>query len=275
MSFYLIRIVCIVFVCFWADSIAKAQVVLTDSVYLDENLIKNPDKLTAAYVQYTLFNTPAREEGLVKTFYITGEKYSEYPIQNKTLKVTGYHRIWHKNGQLKYEEQIENNVSVGVCQEWYDNGQLFYAAPYGDGNRQGEALTYYQNGARKRTEIFEKGKSVQGRCFTQTGQDTTFFPHEEYPVFPGGLESMYKYLGKNIKYPKAAAKQKAQGTVILQFVVAKTGHIKNIVVVRTLHPDLDSESVRVTAAMPIWEPGKQEGKPVNVKYSLPIRFKLY
>ncbi len=137
-----------------------------------------------------------------------------------------------------------------------------------------EALTYYRNGARKRIETFEVGKPVQGLCFTQTGQDTTFFPHEQNSVFPGGLENLYKYLSKNIKYPKTAYKQKAQGNVILQFIVTKTGQIENIVVVKSLHPDLDNESVRVTAGMPAWEPGKQEGVPVNVRYTLPIRFKL-
>ncbi|QNF32545.1 TonB family protein [Adhaeribacter swui] len=267
----MIRLIHILFICIGLSSLVQAQV-LTDSLYLDENFVKTPSKSRAEYLRYTVFNTPAEEEGIVKTFYITGEKYSEYPIQNKTLKATGYNRQWHKNGQLKCEQQIENNLQVGDLKEWYDNGQLYYI--YKDHGSQAEALTFYPNGARKRVENFEVGKPVQGRCFTQTGQDTTFYPHEQVPIFPGGLENLYKYLSKNIKYPKAAYKQKAQGNVILQFIVTKTGQIKNIEVVKPLHPDLDNESVRVTASMPIWKPGTIEGIPANVRYTLPIRFKL-
>ncbi|WP_158267568.1 energy transducer TonB [Adhaeribacter arboris] len=213
----------------------------------------------------------AIEEELVKTFYITGEKYSEYPVQKNSTTIS-YNREWYKNGQLKYEEQIQNNFSTGERRRWYDNGQLYYL--YTDLGSQAEATTFYRDGARKRIETFESNKPIQGRCFTKSGQDTTFFPHEENPVFPGGLENMYKYLSKNIKYSKTAYKQKAQGNVILQFVVTKNGQIENIKVVKSLHPDLDKESIRVTASMPAWEPGKQEGVPVNVRYTLPIRFKL-
>lgn len=255
----------------FVSSTAVAQQ-LVDTVYLNADFVKITDKTQAAYVQYTLFNTPTREDGLIKTFYITGEKYSEHPIQDKTLKTTGYSREWHKNGQLKYEQQIQNNFPIGDLNEWYDNGQLYYI--YKDLGNRGEALTYYRNGTRKRIETFEKGKSVQGKCFTQTGQDTIFFPHKEYPVFPGGLENLYMYLGKNVKYSRAAIKQKAQGIVVLQFGVSKAGQIGNVIVLRSVHPELDNEAIRLVNSMPAWQPGKEEGVFKNVRYTLPISFKL-
>lgn len=162
-------------------SLATAQQVM-DTVYLNENFVKVPEKATAAYVRYTISDTLTNEGGQIKTFYITGEKYSESPIPGKTLKATGYHRQWHKNGQLKYEEQIENNLPVGERKEWYDNGQLFYS--YIDLGNRANALTYYRNGARKRIEVFEEGNPVRGQCFTQTGQDTIFFRTNKIRFFP-------------------------------------------------------------------------------------------
>ncbi len=267
------RLVYSLFICVWLNSIVQAQV-LTDSLYLDENFVKTTNKLTAVYLRYTAFNTPAAEAGLVKTFYITGEKHSEYPIQNKTLKATGYQRGWHQNGQLKYEQQIEQGVEVGTEKNWYDNGQLFYTLSYTNGKKHGEALTYYRNGARKRIEIFNNGALVAGKCFTASGQDTTFFPHEKHPEYPGGLKELYRYLGNNVKYPKKALKQNAHGIVILQFVVSKTGAIENVEVVKSVHPAIDQEAIRLVAGMPAWQPGQQEGIIKNVRYTLPVSFKL-
>lgn len=87
---------------------------------------------------------------------------------------------------------------------------------------------------------------------------------------------MYNWLSENIKYPypvEAQAK-KIQGRVTLQFVVAATGKVINPRVVRGVDPLLDAEAVRVVNSMPIWIPGKQGGKAVNVRYTLPIQFKL-
>ena len=260
------------FLIIFFHSVVQAQVA-TDSLYLDENFVKT-SKSFAAYLQYTVFTTLAKEEGIVKTFYITGEKYSEYPTATITLKATGYYREWHKNGQLKLEQQIEQGVPVGVDNSWFDNGQLFYTFSYTDGKKHGEALTYYKNGARKRIETFDKGVLIEGKCFTVSGQDTTFFPHEKYPEYPGGLKELYQYLGNNVKYPKKAIKQNAQGVVILQFVVAKTGAIENVEVIKSVHPEIDNEAVRLILGMPTWQPGQQEGIFKNVRYTLPVTFKL-
>ncbi len=252
---------------------AYAQQV-TDSVYLDKGFAQVPDKSKAAYVRYTTFDSPAKEAGINKIFFITGEKFAEYVINSKQVKSTGYNREWHQNGQLKYEQQIESGVPVGVRKDWYDKGQLFYTFSYVDGLPHGEAFTYYATGARKRVEVFEKGQIMEGRCFTKTGQDTAFFPHEKMPEYPGGLGKLYQYLGTHVVYPKKALKRNVQGVVVLQFVVSKTGQIDNVDVVRPVHPDLDKEAIRVVSGMPTWQPGQQEGVFKNVRYTLPIAFKF-
>lgn len=97
---------------------------------------------------------------------------------------------------------------------------------------------------------------------------------EEMPEFPGGMEELLKFLGKNIKYPVEAQQAKIEGKVIVQFVVEKDGSIANPKVVRSIHPALDGEAIRVISIMPKWKPGMQKGKSVNVQYTVPVTFRL-
>ena len=97
---------------------------------------------------------------------------------------------------------------------------------------------------------------------------------EQMPEFPGGMEEMMKFLQMNIQYPANAAKNNVEGRVILQFVVEKDGQIGDVKVARSVDPELDAEALRVVKSMPNFIPGRQDGKPVAVWYTLPINFKL-
>ncbi|WP_455671431.1 energy transducer TonB [Phocaeicola sp.] len=97
---------------------------------------------------------------------------------------------------------------------------------------------------------------------------------EEMPEFPGGMAECLKFLGKNIKYPNISQENGVQGKVIVQFVVNQDGSIVDPVVVRSVDPYLDKEALRVIKTMPKWKPGKQRGKAVRVKYTVPVTFKL-
>ena len=97
---------------------------------------------------------------------------------------------------------------------------------------------------------------------------------EEMPEFPGGLAECMKFLGKNIRYPTISQENGVQGRVIVQFVVNKDGSIVDPVVVRGVDPYLDKEALRVISSMPKWKPGKQRGKAVRVKYTVPVTFRL-
>ena len=102
----------------------------------------------------------------------------------------------------------------------------------------------------------------------------TFDVVEEMPQFPGGPAALFEFLSKNIQYPKDAEKAKLQGRVIVTFVVKKDGSITDAKVVKSVAPSLDAEALRVINAMPNWTPGKQGGQPVNVKYTVPLTFRL-
>ena len=97
---------------------------------------------------------------------------------------------------------------------------------------------------------------------------------EQMPEYPGGMQELFGYLAKNIKYPKDAEDQQIQGRVIATFIINKDGSISDAKVVKSVSPSLDEEALRVINGMPNWKPGKQNGKVVNVKYTIPISFRL-
>ena len=97
---------------------------------------------------------------------------------------------------------------------------------------------------------------------------------EKMPEFPGGNAALMSYLAKNIKYPTIAQENGTQGRVIVQFVVNKDGSIVDAKVARSVDPYLDKEALRVINSMPKWNPGMQRNKPVRVKYTVPVVFRL-
>jgi periplasmic protein TonB len=97
---------------------------------------------------------------------------------------------------------------------------------------------------------------------------------EQQPEFNGGYEAMMNFIRKNVKYPASARRMGVDGTVYVQFVVGKDGSITEVKSIRGISADCDKEAERVVKMMPPWKPGKQNGKPVNVRFVVPIRFKL-
>ena len=97
---------------------------------------------------------------------------------------------------------------------------------------------------------------------------------EQMPQFPGGEAALMKYLASHINYPPMAAENNIQGRVVVQFVVDKTGRVGEVKLARSVDKDLDNEAVRVCKSLPKFTPGRQNGQPVSVWYTLPVTFKL-
>ena len=121
--------------------------------------------------------------------------------------------------------------------------------------------------------------TIPGEAYTAVGtfepvQGDVFDVVEEMPQYPGGPQELFKFLSENVQYPAEAEKAGIQGRVILTFVVEKDGSISQPTVVKSVDPLLDAEAVRVISAMPNWKPGKQNGKVVRVKYTVPLSFNL-
>ncbi len=101
-----------------------------------------------------------------------------------------------------------------------------------------------------------------------------FVSVEKQPIFPGGIAKFYEYLGKEIKYPEVAKKNKTQGKVFVSFTVEQNGKLSNVNVTKGLSAETDAEALRVLKNSPNWNPGILNGKPVRVKYNINVNFNL-
>lgn len=99
-------------------------------------------------------------------------------------------------------------------------------------------------------------------------------PDEAQPSYPGGNGAMMSYLANNVHYPTVAAENGVQGRVVVEFIVEKDGSLSDVKVKRGVDPSLDREALRVVKSMPRWNPGKKDGQPVRVSFSVPVTFRL-
>jgi len=97
---------------------------------------------------------------------------------------------------------------------------------------------------------------------------------ERFPQFPGGENELQRFIARNVVYPNVALETGIEGVVVVQFVVDTKGAIKDPVVVRDIGGGCGQAAIDVVRKMPLWEPGEQNGRPVSVRYTLPVRFKM-
>ena len=128
-----------------------------------------------------------------------------------------------------------------------------------------------QNNESSQEQDIIKTLSLNSNNATADTTDT-FITVEDMPTFPEG--DITKWINQKIKYPAEAQKKGIEGKVIIQFVVAKDGSVKEIKVVRGVDEILNAEAVRVIESMPKWKPGKQRGEPVKVSFTVPISFQM-
>jgi protein TonB len=113
-------------------------------------------------------------------------------------------------------------------------------------------------------EVMDKGQN-DNQIFTIV---------EQMPEYPGGYEAMMKFVAKSMRYPASARRMGIEGTVFVGFVINANGEIVDVQVVKGISKDCDIEAARVIQIMPPWKPGKQNGRPVRVRFVLPIKYKL-
>jgi len=143
----------------------------------------------------------------------------------------------------------------------------------------GEVSWYYRNGALSAQAFFVNGKMNSGKEWDEQGNETPTKIKEEaamlsqtpdkFPLFPGGTQEIYKYIGDHFVYPNEL-KNSPKGKIQVKFVVDGEGRVVDVKIVQGLHPLLDQEAIRVVSSMPKWEPGVQKGRNVRVAMNLPI-----
>lgn len=103
---------------------------------------------------------------------------------------------------------------------------------------------------------------------------TVYRAVEQMPTFPGGDAALMKWIKSHLQYPKSAAQENIQGTVVVQFVVTSTGSIGNVKIVHSRNDEFNAEAIRLCKSLPKFVPGRKNGKPVSVWYTLPVTFRL-
>ena len=219
-----------------------------DTTYYDKNGSKVKGINEAYYFTITQ-KTELFKRSDSKSFFISGQLRSEYKTSNKFSTSSE----WYENGQLKRIDTTDTK------------GKLI-----------GQVISYWENGVMKRNDLFKKGKLVKGNCYNKDGKEIEHFDYEVMPSFQGGEKMMLRYLSTETKYPQACLEKGIQGTVYVNFVVEKDGQISISKVINGDEMDqaLVASATRVVYKMPKWTPGMQEGEPVRVMYTVPVRFVL-
>ena len=142
-----------------------------------------------------------------------------------------------------------------------------------------DTLEASQNGSNfniqpKRDRVVKDAFPGKRQSDKNPNEEIVYKSVDQPPSFPGGDAALMRYIASQIRYPSMAHENNIQGKVILQFVVEKDGHVGDVKVVRSVDNDLDSEAVRVCKSLPKFTPGRQDGQPVRVWYTIPINFKL-
>ena len=125
--------------------------------------------------------------------------------------------------------------------------------------------------AEKREEYVLSEEGIEA---VKRARNQIFTVVEVMPEFPGGQGALLKFLATNVRYPESAVKNGIEGRVSCSFVAGKDGAISEAEVIRGVSPELNEEALRVINSMPVWSPGKQRGEAVNVKYTVPVTFRL-
>ena len=187
-------------------------------------------------------------------------------------------KVFFKNGKLKsiksyssYKEQMLQ----GENREWYNSGQIRKILNYNNDKLDGEVITYFENGQKKRHDYFEVGKFIKGTCWASSGKETTHFDYMVMPEFPGGTNQLVRYIASNTRYPYKSKLKGVQGVVIVNFNIDKNGNVTNITIREGVSKKLDKEAIRVVKKMPKWEPGMEDGDLISVNFNLPFSFKLF
>lgn len=117
------------------------------------------------------------------------------------------------------------------------------------------------------TATISKSLDDEQKVYNVTSIDTP-------ATYPGGISEFYKFVGNNLKFPAAAVESNVQGSVLTSFIIERDGTLSDIKVEKKLGLGTDEEAIRVLKLSKKWNPAKLDGKPVRVKYSMPIKFSL-
>lgn len=221
--------------------------------------------------------------------YKNGNPYNILIMNDSLGNVLGYGQFKNGNGSLKtyhydgkiyLEENYKDGLKNGHSTTYFNNGEVNVKGEYIDGKTTGEWLYYTNSGKLLNSVIYKtdstktEDKFKKETAITKILQGQPLEFTERMPEFNGGDSGMMQFVKSKISYSKAILEKGISGTVYLTFTVTSEGSINDIGVLRGVTYDLNYEAIRVINLMPPWTPGFQNGFPVDVKYTLPIKFTI-
>lgn len=189
----------------------------------------------------------------------TESNFGDYKIMS-VLDSSGNAMVTNGNGYYKgYDKDFKTVIEEGGVKNGERDGQW-------KGKDLGLKLTF--------EETYQDGELSSGSYKDSSGNTAHYTQRFKEPEFPGGVEKLYAFLGREIVYPVYARQHNIEGTVLLSFIVEKNGRIEKIKVLSPVYEEIDEEAIRVLKRAPKWNPGLAYGIPVRVSYTLPVRFAL-
>lgn len=189
--------------------------------------------------------------GTIRRYYASGQQQEELPCQD-----------------------LQKQELHGTQTRWFENGQVQAVDHFVNNQRHGQLLTYYPNGTLRRREEYAQGKPLKAECFGPNGQPVAFFSYIQFPEYAGGLPVLLQTIGSRTRYPKEALRHDEQGKVLVDFVIDRSGTVQQARVRQHVSPLLDAEALRVVNSLRSWAPGRLDGEPVDVFFTLPVTFAL-
>ena len=182
----------------------------------------------------------------------------------------GKHIIYNFNANRPFIYMLVNE----------DNGSILFMGQYSKGQLEQKgtwhSIMYCGEKEKAEPQSYEVDipRPKGNRYFPEIDHSKAYDVVEKMPSFPGGQNRLMEFLKINMKYPLIAEDNGIEGRVIVQFIVKADGHIENVRIAHSVNPLLDKEAIRLIKAMPRWEPGMQGGEKVDVRYTLPVTFRL-
>lgn len=194
--------------------------------------------------------------------------------------VAGTVRTYFLDGKLRSvspQEHLRKGIAHGTFEEWHPNGQLHAHEVFAHGQRVGELRMYYASGQLKRRESYAAGSMSAGECFAGDGQPISFFAYEVMPLYSegdGGFQAIVGAVARRVKYPREAIRHNITGRVFVSFAVDHSGQVVKVQVAQGVAASLDAAAVLAVQSLKRFQPGRQDGQPVAVSFTVPITFSI-
>ncbi|RZK15179.1 MAG: TonB family protein [Hymenobacter sp.] len=226
---------------------------------------------------------PPRQEFLDSTFTAlpsaAGARYRRETVY--TDSVGGTVRDYYLSGKLQRTgsyDNIADEVAHGPHETWYESGQLASHSESRHGVASGEWRSYYEGGQPKSMAHYAAGKLLDSQCFSTEGKRQPCPTVKEVmPIYPegaGDAQALIRAVNRNFSYLRSAVKAKVEGRVIVAFAVNARGEVVDVRIKQPLSPAIDAAAIEAVQKLKRFTPGTQNGKPVKVRYTIPLTLKV-